>query len=116
MKHNREDYNRIQDPEGLIASDEPVFLVRSKDKLCPTTTRVWALLYAMIHDESTENIDDNLNQLVENLQDYVDQSCTMSDDTKALVESVMRFADEMEAWQKENGSKKPDAPIDLLQA
>ena len=33
MKHARDDYNRIQDPAGLIPADEPVFLLRGQDKL-----------------------------------------------------------------------------------
>lgn len=33
MKHGREDYNRIQDPAGTIGEDEPVFLLRGKDRL-----------------------------------------------------------------------------------
>ena len=32
MKHARDDYNRIQDPAGLIPADEPVFLLRAQDK------------------------------------------------------------------------------------
>lgn len=31
MRHAREDYNRIQDPEGKIPEDEPVFLLRARD-------------------------------------------------------------------------------------
>ena len=31
MRHAREDYNRIQDPAGLIPDDEPVFLLRGQD-------------------------------------------------------------------------------------
>lgn len=30
MLHAREDYNRFQDPEGLIPDDEPVFLLRGQ--------------------------------------------------------------------------------------
>lgn len=33
MKHAREDYNRIQDPAGLIPADEPVFLLRGQDAI-----------------------------------------------------------------------------------
>ena len=33
MKHARDDYNRIQDPAGLIPADEPVFLIRATDPL-----------------------------------------------------------------------------------
>lgn len=32
MKHARPDYDRIQDPAGLIPEDEPVFLLRAQDK------------------------------------------------------------------------------------
>lgn len=32
MKHAREDYNRIQDPENKIGADEPVMLFRAHDK------------------------------------------------------------------------------------
>jgi hypothetical protein len=31
MIHARKDYNRIQDPEGKIGVDEPVFLMRAQD-------------------------------------------------------------------------------------
>lgn len=33
MKHAREDYDRFQDPLGLIPDDEPVFLLRGQDVL-----------------------------------------------------------------------------------
>lgn len=33
MKHAREDYNRIQDPEGKIPVNEPVMLFRGQDEL-----------------------------------------------------------------------------------
>lgn len=42
MKHAREDYNRIQDPAGLIPEDEPVFLLRGQDALAAATVRDWA--------------------------------------------------------------------------
>lgn len=35
MKHARDDYNRIQDPAGLIPADEPVFLLRGQDRWAP---------------------------------------------------------------------------------
>lgn len=31
MKHARADYDRIQDPAGLIPEDEPVFILRGQD-------------------------------------------------------------------------------------
>ena len=79
MIHAREDYNRIQDPAGKIGADEPVFLLRSKDKFAPATVRVWA-------------------ELVDASGDH------------ELSFQVRMFADEMEHWQRKNGSKTPDSP------
>jgi hypothetical protein len=42
MKHARQDYDRIQDPSNLIPKDEPVFLLRAKDKTAPAIVRAWA--------------------------------------------------------------------------
>jgi hypothetical protein len=42
MKHARADYNRIQDPDGKIGADEPVFLLRAQDKSAPEAVRFWA--------------------------------------------------------------------------
>lgn len=44
MKHAREDYNRIQDPMGLIPEDEPVFLLRAQDTAAADTIEFWATL------------------------------------------------------------------------
>jgi hypothetical protein len=46
MKHSRPDYDRIQDPAGLIPEDEPVFFLRAQDLVAPATVRVWADLAA----------------------------------------------------------------------
>jgi len=42
MKHIRIDYNRIQDPSGLIPEDEPVFLIRAQDVCGPMALEAWA--------------------------------------------------------------------------
>ena len=42
MVHSREDYNRIQDPAGLIPVDEPVFLLRAQDPSAAPAIRKWA--------------------------------------------------------------------------
>lgn len=43
MNHGRPDYNRrIQDSEGLIPNEEPVFLIRAKDKAGPGAARAYA--------------------------------------------------------------------------
>ncbi len=44
MKHSREDYNRIQDPAGLIPEDEPVFLLRGQDPIAANIMRIYAIL------------------------------------------------------------------------
>lgn len=44
MKHARKDYNRIQDPAGLIPDDEPVFLLRAQDEHAALTVAFWAAL------------------------------------------------------------------------
>jgi len=45
MKHARKDYNkRIQDNEGRIPANEPVFLIRGQDKVGADTVRAWAKL------------------------------------------------------------------------
>jgi hypothetical protein len=44
MKHAREDYNRIQDPENLIPADEPVFLLRAQDQTAALVVAYWAAL------------------------------------------------------------------------
>ncbi len=41
MKHAREDYNRIQDPENIIPENEPVFLLRGQDICAPAAIETW---------------------------------------------------------------------------
>jgi hypothetical protein len=62
MKHAREDYNRIQDPAGLIPEDEPVFLLRAQDKHAARILRWYAAmvehdkgdrrLIALVHEQA----------------------------------------------------------------
>lgn len=83
MKHARSDYNAIQDqrPDG-IPVDEPVFLLRAKDKLAPEAVREWA---ARLHHRGGD---------------------------PAMVAAALRQADEMERYAHEHygGGKVPDAP------
>jgi len=46
MRHGRAHYQGIQDPTGTsgIADDEPVFVLRSKDRLAPAAIEHWAQL------------------------------------------------------------------------
>ena len=80
MKHARKDYNRIQDPAGLIPEDEPVFLLRAQDKSAPATLRIWA-------DLNMEHGGD-----------------------PALSVLAVQWAEKMERWQGKHGSKAADAP------
>jgi len=114
MIHNRTDYNRIQDPEGLIAEDEPVFLLRCKDKLSPGMTKLWSLLYVIAHDESTDHIDDVIDGIVDSLQDHVETTCSMSATTEEVYDSVGRFVDDMKNWQSKNGHQIPTVPVKSL--
>jgi hypothetical protein len=41
MRHARSDYNRIQDPHGLIPADEPVFLLRGQDRHLPAVIKYY---------------------------------------------------------------------------
>ena len=44
MKHAHEKYDRIQDPEGKIPEDEPVFLLRGQDIFAADVVEYWAEL------------------------------------------------------------------------
>lgn len=79
MKHARADYDRIQDPAGKIADDEPVFLIRAKDVTGPATVRAWAAL-----------------------------QLERGDHDPRLVELAEVHAERMEEWQRKNGCKTPD--------
>ena len=78
MKHARDDYNRIQDPDGLIPEDEPVFLIRGKDRAGPAALRAWA--------KEAKAVGAHGN----------------------IVGRALTQADRMEAWQAEHGWKVPD--------
>lgn len=56
MKHARDDYNRIQDPAGLIPADEPVFLLRAQDKHAAETLRYYAHLVRQSSDPNEKII------------------------------------------------------------
>ena len=80
MRHARPDYNRIQDPAGLIADDEPVFLIRGTDVAGPEAVRAWADI-AKAYGASVQ-----------------------------IVELARSHADEMAAYQQRRGFKTPDLP------
>ena len=78
MIHAREDYNRIQDPAGKIAADEPVFLLRAQDKFAPEVVAYWASL-ALREGTCPE-----------------------------MAHMAMQHSRAMKDWQHENGKKTPD--------
>ena len=80
MRHAREDYNRIQDPAGLIPEDEPVFLIRGQDAVAPEAVEAWANL------AETAGADQN------------------------IVEAARAQAKEMQHWGYKHGDKIPDLP------
>ncbi|MCP4902595.1 MAG: hypothetical protein GY906_36995 [bacterium] len=84
MIHARKDYDRIQDPEGLIPEDEPVFLIRGQDIVGPEVLRYWADLHVANGGE-------------QNLAAAVDEHATL-----------------MEKWQAEHKKKVADAPEEVL--
>lgn len=81
MKHAREDYNRIQDPEGKIPDEEPVFLLRGQDKYAAKAVMAYADSIA------------------------VDPEAT--DDALDIAAAAYGWVREMEAW---NEKKSPDMP------
>ena len=83
MKHAREDYNRIQDPEGKIPEDEPVFLLRAQDVVAPQAVEIWAL------------------------------AAHKAGANAEIVEHAYQHAQLMRKWQAEHGSKIPDMPSEL---
>ena len=56
MKHARPDYDRIQDPAGIIPDDEPVFVLRAQDRTAASVVRLWA--------EAQKTLDDRDDQAI----------------------------------------------------
>jgi len=80
MKHARVDYDRIQDPEGKIPANEPVFLLRGQDKAAPKTVVFWAILAAMLGADGD------------------------------ITRAAFAQAEAMEQWQELHPAKIPDIP------
>jgi len=81
MRHARKDYDRIQDPEGKIPQDEPVFLIRGQDITAPDVVHHWADL-AAARGASSE-----------------------------IVMLAREQAERMRDWQRLNVGKVPDLPV-----
>lgn len=80
MKHARSDYDRIQDPSGLIPEDEPVFLLRAQDVVAPKILDTYAALVEMRGGDPE------------------------------VVRLTREHAERMREWQREHGYKMPDLP------
>lgn len=70
MRHARTDYDRIQDPAGIIPEDEPVFLIRGQDAIGPSI-----------------------------LRDYAERAACRKVDP-VLIDAVLAHAERMDDWQK----------------
>lgn len=88
MKHAREDYNRIQDPAGLIPEDEPVFLLRGQDIFAPKIVMSWARELLQVSKDITDH-DKRANLLM-------------------MATMAIEHATEMVEWQHTMRSKLPD--------
>lgn len=103
MKHARADYDRIQDPAGLIPEDEPVFLLRGQDIFAPQRLRDWA-----------NAIEAQFTQDPQDARDWaLDDAGPQYAGIKAMVKAARLQAEAMEAWQERHGGKVPDLPADL---
>ena len=81
MFHARSDYDRIQDPEGKIPDNEPVFLIRGQDIVAPDVLDCWADLH------------------VKRGGSYV------------IADAVKIHAERMRTWQREQCAKVADVPL-----
>jgi hypothetical protein len=80
--HARSDYNRIQDPEGKIPENEPVFLIRAQDEVGAAAVRAWAHLYRV------------------------------NGGADPVYLSAMRHAERMEVWPKHKPADVPAEALD----
>jgi len=83
MRHARADYNRIQDPAGIIPADEPVFLIRGQDIAAVPTIRAYAVFAERAGADAS------------------------------FANRVRMWAHEIEIWQSQRGLKVkvPDLPL-----
>lgn len=91
MRHARPDYNRIQDPavhdpsllgvgSTAIGDDEPVFIIRAKDRTAPRAVEAWADIAASFGAPPD------------------------------IVNLARGWAAEMRVWQDAHSAKLPDLP------
>jgi len=81
MKHARPDYDRLQDPAGLIPDLEPVFLLRGQDRNSIVAILAWAA------------------------------SAEMTGASPEIVMHARVQAEAMRKWQEAGHVKTPDLPL-----
>ena len=84
MRHARADYNRIQDPEGKIPVDEPVFLLRATDRYAADVM----LYYA----------------------EKIAADPLAPAQSQIIAKRAREHAKQMREWADEHGVKSPDMP------
>lgn len=84
MRHARKDYERFQDPEGKIPNDEPVFLLRAKDKYAAEAVLAYSQL------------------ILEDIQS--------TPEARKCAQRAWTWAEEMRAYGERVGVKSPDIP------
>ena len=77
MRHAREDYNRIQDPEEKIPEDEPVFLIRAQDVVAPAALENYATMAELVGADPKL-----VNMVREWAEEMRDWQATHEDDVK----------------------------------
>ena len=87
MIHARADYDRIQDPEGKIGDDEPVFLLRGQDVLFVPMLSKYLSMHLQMERKA------GLNNLL-----------ILSSVVRTLIEHIRRAL----AWQKQHNIKVAD--------
>ena len=103
MKHAREDYNRIQDPAGLIPADEPVFLLRGQDEFTP---KMMALYVKLLTTKRNLLLRKSKNKrfLWETKILYEGAAAKLD----RMIESTLVHSDRVNNWQVDVKCKTPD--------
>lgn len=68
MFHIRPDYNRIQDPDGKIPDDEPVFLIRGQDKVAAKVLNYYAMCAA--EEGASLELVNMVNEQAKNMREW----------------------------------------------
>ncbi len=85
MKHARPDYDRFQDPEGLIPEDEPVFLIRGQDVTAPLVLEFWASVAQA--KGAKPNIIAVVREHAEDMRRWQDNHCKVPDMPEEIIQA-----------------------------